>query len=324
MASITLLDGGMGQELIRRSGQAPTPLWSTGIMRAQPHLVTEIHRDFFEAGATIATVNSYAIHRDRLRPVEMEDEFDSLHETALVAAEAARDAAIADMKLLPGGLRIAGAIGPLGNSYRPEVHPPAGQATALYKEVADRLAARVDLLLIETASSLLNARTALDGALSAALAAAAAKEPREIGAPPAVPPVWLGISVDDEDGTRFRSGEPVADLIPMLRDGAAAVLVNCSAPEAIPASLDILARADLPIGAYANAFEGITKAFLQDGSTVSALSARRDMGPAPYADHAMKWVEEHGATIVGGCCETGPDHIGEIAQRLRAAGHTIA
>ena len=36
-----------------------------------------------------------------------------------------------------------------------------------------------------------------------------------------------------------------------------------------------------------------------------------------------EWILEQGATIVGGCCEVGPDHIAEIARRLRAAGHQI-
>jgi homocysteine S-methyltransferase len=36
----------------------------------------------------------------------------------------------------------------------------------------------------------------------------------------------------------------------------------------------------------------------------------------------MGWVDQ-GATIVGGCCEVGPDHIAELARRLRAAGHDL-
>ena len=46
------------------------------------------------------------------------------------------------------------------------------------------------------------------------------------------------------------------------------------------------------------------------------------MGPDVYATHAMTWLD-HGATILGGCCETGPAHIAEIARRLRADGHAI-
>jgi homocysteine S-methyltransferase len=56
--------------------------------------------------------------------------------------------------------------------------------------------------------------------------------------------------------------------------------------------------------------------------TVDTLEMRRDMGPRAYAGYVMEWVSA-GAMIVGGCCEVGPLHIAEIAERLRAAGHTI-
>ena len=47
--SVVLLDGGMGQELIRRSGQPPTPLWSARVMLDNPDLVEELHIDFIKA-----------------------------------------------------------------------------------------------------------------------------------------------------------------------------------------------------------------------------------------------------------------------------------
>jgi len=90
----------------------------------------------------------------------------------------------------------------------------------------------------------------------------------------------------------------------------------------MPRALETLAGAGVPMGAYANAFALITKAFIEGGTTANDLTARRDMGPAIYADHALRWVEA-GATIVGGCCETGPAHIAELARRLRAEGHAI-
>ncbi len=68
--------------------------------------------------------------------------------------------------------------------------------------------------------------------------------------------------------------------------------------------------------------EMITEDFLKDKPTVDALQVRRDFTPDLYADYAMAWVD-HGATIIGGCCEVGPAHIAEIASRLKAAGHTL-
>ena len=41
-----------------------------------------------------------------------------------------------------------------------------------------------------------------------------------------------------------------------------------------------------------------------------------------FAAFAMDWVAQ-GATIVGGCCEVGPDHIAALARALRAGGHDI-
>lgn len=297
MTDITLLDGGMGQELVARSGDAPTPLWATQVMIDHPGLVRAVHADYFAAGATVATTNTYAIHHDRLEKFGLDPRFAALHAQALAEATAARDA--------HGAGRIAGSLGPLVASYRPEVFPPHAEAVAKYAEVARLLGPHVDLVLAETVASLAHARAVLEGA------GAGGK------------PVWLSVTVDDEDGSRLRSGEPVAGLAPILQGGGAqAILANCSAPEAMAAALAVFRGLGLPFGAYANGFRQITKAFLKDNPTVDALSARPEMTPALYAGFALLWVDM-GATIIGGCCETTPAHIAEIGRRLRDAGHRI-
>ncbi|MEO0401653.1 MAG: homocysteine S-methyltransferase family protein, partial [Pseudomonadota bacterium] len=141
MADITLLDGGMGQELVHRAGDKPTPLWSTQIMLDHPGMVTDVHRDFFAAGATIATTNSYAIHHDRLTGTPVEGAFTALHQSALYEARAARRA--------HGSGRIAGAVGPLGASYRPDLHPDSDTAVALFDEVVALLAPACDVIVFE-------------------------------------------------------------------------------------------------------------------------------------------------------------------------------
>lgn len=294
MTDITLLDGGMGQELVRRSDRAPTPLWATQVMVDSPGLVQQIHADYFAAGATVATVNSYAIYRDRAGIEGLGLSVEALDQAALAEAVAARDGF--------GAGRIAGALGPLGATYRSDRHPALDAAVPLYAEKALRLAPACDVLLLETVSSLLAAEAALTGALQAGR------------------PVWLSLTVDDTDGSRLRSGEPLSDVLPIARGRAAAVLANCSMPEAMPAALAVLKGAGLPFGAYANGFTRISDAFLEDAPTVAALEARTDLTPEAYARHVMGWVEA-GATIVGGCCETGPAHIAAIAEALRAAGH---
>jgi S-methylmethionine-dependent homocysteine/selenocysteine methylase len=296
MAEITLLDGGMGQELLARAGDRPTPLWATQVMMDHPTLVRDIHADYFAAGASIATTNSYAIHHDRLIPQGLDHLFHALHLRALAQAVEARDA--------HGSGRIAGSLGPLVATYRPEVTPPLAEAIPKYAESAALMAPHVDLFLIETAASILQAEGALAGVVAGK-------------------PVWLSISVDDADGSLLRSGEPVADVARLVRDYApAAVLVNCSVPEAMAAAMDVVRGFGLPFGAYANGFTHITADFKADQSTVDALHSRQDLTPEKYAGFAMGWVAQ-GATIVGGCCEVGPAHIRALADTLRAAGHTL-
>lgn len=292
MSAVTLLDGGMGQELVHRAGDRPTPLWSTQVMVDHPGLVAQVHRDFANAGATVATTNTYAIHRDRLTGTGFEDRFDDLCRLALAEAKSS------------GAGRIAGAIGPLGASYRPDLHPSVEEAAPLYGEIINHLAPACDLLICESVASVTHAASVLTAAAGADV------------------PVWLALTVDDSDGARLRSGEPLADVIPAAQAGAQAVLINCSSPEAVWAGLEVLAHSGLAYGAYANGFEEISAGFLQDAPTVDALTRRNDFTPALYADHVMSWVDQ-GATIVGGCCEVSPAHIAEIATRLRAAGHTI-
>ena len=291
---ITLLPGGLGQELLARSETQPTGLWATRFLIENPDLVKWLHRDYFLAGAEIATTNSYAIHRDRLAPFGIEDRFVELHRFACQLAVSARQE--------HGSGLVAGSMGPTGRSYRPDLAPPAEEAAELYAEIAHLQEPYVDLIICETMSSVEQARGAL------------------MGASVANKPVWLAVTVDDKDGTKLRSGEPFTEIIPLLTEfKLAALLVNCSAPEAVDQAIPLLANRGVPIGAYANGFVEIAKDFLQQGATVEILEKRSNLEPKTYADFVDGWIKQ-GATIVGGCCEVGPAHIAELAKRLRQKG----
>lgn len=287
--TITILDGGMGQELLARTKAAPTGLWSTQVMMDHPDVVRAVHADYFAAGADIATANTYAIHHDRLVKSGNDDQFEALHLQAVQLACMARDA--------HGMGQVAGALGPLGWSYQPDLAPPSEQAAELYAEIVAIHEPYVDLFILETMSGVDQARGGLMGCAGTSK------------------PVWLGLSVDDADGTKLRSGEVLTDALPLVAEyQPAAVLLNCSTPEAISTGLATLASYGLPFGAYANGFTTIVDGFKQAGATVAQLEARKDVGPVAYADITDGWVHT-GATIIGGCCEIGPAHIAEISRR---------
>lgn len=292
---ITLLDGGMGQELVRRAGRA-TPLWSMQALIDAPEMVRTVHAEFFAAGADVATTNTYAVLPDRLESFGMADQLEKLTEVGCRLAAEARDAA--------GGGIVAGSLGPLGFSYQPDKAPAPDVAAEVYARVARLQARIVDVLILETMSSVDQARGGLMGAQAAGK------------------PVWLALSVDDTDGTRLRSGEHVADVADLLAEHRPErLLLNCSRPEAVSQGMAVLAGLHDHVGAYANGFTRIDPRFNKIGATTDLLSARKDVGPVAYARFARAWADM-GARTIGGCCEIGPAHIAELSRQFRPGGLT--
>ena len=286
---ITLLDGGMGQELLARADADPTPLWSSQVMIDQPELVRAVHADFIAAGADVITVNAYSATRCRLGPAGLDDDYERLQELACRLAVEAR----ADRT----DVRIAGCLSPYGWTYRPEMAPPFDELWPQYAETAALQAPHVDLIICETMGSIDEARAAVTGASATGL------------------PVWVSWTLLDDDTARLRSGEPLSDAIEALAPlEPEAMLVNCSVPETFTAAMPTLADAPTRFGAYANGFSHIVDDYAP-GSVTTVLGHRHDLEPNAYADIALGWVEQ-GATIVGGCCEIGPEHIAAIARRL--------
>ena len=294
---ITILDGGMGQELLKRSQREVTPLWSTQVMLDEPEIVREVHIDFIKAGARVITLNAYTMTPERLaRDAQLED-FEKLQLAAISAATSARnEAGIA-------GVKIAGCLPPLVASYKSELAPGFDKMLESYAKIVEIQAPHVDVFLCETMSSIAEAKAALLSAKASGL------------------PVWVSLSVQDNDKSVLRSGESLVDAIAMLEEcGADAKLLNCSKPESIAASWSNMNADNGITGAYANGFTSVDS--LQAGGTVKSLESRSDLGPAAYAEHAMQWAKD-GATLIGGCCEVGPAHIAELSKRFAAEGYTV-
>ena len=93
-------------------------------------------------------------------------------------------------------------------------------------------------------------------------------------------------------------------------------MLNCAPPEAVSQGLPILAEFDVSFGAYANGFAKIDPRFNTIGATTDLLTTRTDIGPDSYADFAETWADA-GATLIGGCCEIGPEHIATLTRRLK-------
>ena len=297
MQDIILLDGGMGQELLKKSRLPLHPLWSAQILMQEPELVQQVHVDFIRSGAKIITLNTYSATPERLERDGASGMFDELQNKAIEVAQKAREICnVSDV-------RIAGCLPPLYGSYKPDQAPPFEECVERYQVIANKQSSQVDLFICETMSSIKEAK--------AAIAAATAHKIE----------TWCSLSIKDGKDSVLRSNEKLSDAILQLdKLSHDANLLNCSIPEAITVSLDVIKISEKRYGAYANGFTSIGA--LDIGGTVDVLKARKDLGPEIYSKYAIEWLI-NGAKIIGGCCEISPSHIEHIRQKLIEQDYNI-
>ena len=281
-----VLDGSMGQSLKSKGVDVPTDIWSAHALMEAPDVVRELHTDYIRAGADIITTNNYACTPYYLKTRGLEDR---LEELTTLSTRLAREA----VQQSNTETLIAGALPPLGGSYDPNDFLDAATSWPINRKIVKALTDDIDLIICETMSSITEAR------MTAEVAAETGK------------PVWLALTLADNDSGTLRSGESLADTVTALKGlEIDSWLFNCCIPLAITAGIKILKTLiDRPIGAYANAFGPVPDGWtLEEGGITYDEALDADM----YEVHAKAW-QDLGASIIGGCCGIGPDHIHKVS-----------
>ena len=297
---VTILDGGMGGELIARGVIARTGLWSALALVDQPEAVVQAHLDYIAAGARMITTNSYSSIPSYLEKSGLESRYVDL--TALAGELARRAASESGEDML-----VAGGLPPLSESYRADLVPPDDEARPIYANLAAALEPSVDLFICETMSCAREAR-------NAAVEARRAARDRAL-------PVYVAWTLNETPGAGLRSGESIEDAFAAIADlDIDGFLFNCTYPEAIEAGLKTLATmTDKPIGGYPN------RIHIPDGWTLDndvPTGHREDLNTQLFVEAALRAIEA-GASMYGGCCGIGPEDIAALAAAVRAR-HSVA
>lgn len=297
---VTILDGGMGRELKRRGAPFRQPEWSALAMMEAPDIVCDAHRAFIQNGAQVITTNSYALVPFHIGEERFAAQAEQLANSAgLVAKQAVQAEGKATL--------IAGSLPPLFGSYRPELYQPE-RAAEVVSPLINGLNPHVDVWLAETQSLIAEATTIHQ---QVRLLSADNK------------PFWVSFTLEDSEQTsqpQLRSGESVKQAVEaMVQLKVSAILFNCSQPEVMEQAL-ITARETLAslqvsgiaLGVYANAFPPTPK----DATANDGLDELRDdLNFTVYTQLADKW-QQQGATLIGGCCGIGPEHINALSQHF--------
>lgn len=295
---ITIMDGGLGRELAKRGAPFRLPEWSALSMIEAPEIVRDVHRDFIRNGAEVITTNSYA-----LIPFHIGEErfANQAQDLAASAGEMARAA----VTLEGTTAKIAGSIPPLFGSYRADLFE-ANHVEGIASPLILGLRPYVDYWLLETQSLIAEAVTVRE------LLTQLDTDNK---------PVWVSFTLEDNEHLevpRLRSGETVEKAVSTLAGlNVEAILFNCCQPEVIEQALEVarsvLQQKDalqIKLGAYANAFPPQPKDIAVNNSI---NEVRDDLTPPAYLTWAKKW-QAQGASLIGGCCGIGPEHINEMSR----------
>lgn len=295
-----VLDGAMATELEARGLDLNDDLWSAKVLIENAEAIAAVHLDYLQAGADCIITSGYqaSVPGFVARGLNAKEAEHLLHRSIQLATET-RDRfwQNTDHPQRRRKPLVAASIGPYGAFLA-----NGAEYTGDYDLDEDALvdwhrsrwalsvASNADLLACETIPSITEARAYI-------------RLLREFPQKQA----WLSFSC--RDGVKIADGTPlsaVADLLTGI-DNIAAIGINCTSPNHISSLIAVLTRASTkPIIVYPNSGE----TYHADTKTWTGTA-----NPADYATATQDW-SQLGATIIGGCCRTTPDHVRAIRKHL--------
>ncbi|MDC0954653.1 homocysteine S-methyltransferase family protein [Candidatus Pelagibacter sp.] len=290
-----VLDGGMGQELLARGVETSGTLWSANALLQEKYheLLLDTHLDFINSGAEIIVTTTFTTRRMRLRDNGVEDKFEYLNTKAGEIAKKAKD--------LNPHVLVAGGLPPQYLTYEVDTRSDEEIKENFYDQ-AKLLDPFIDFFYFDVLSSVREFSLAIKAIESF-------NKPYLIGA-------------HISEGVKLPSGENISQIITEIdHKKLLGVMLSCVSPENYEKNLDEIKSLGVPFGFKLNGFvttkpaAGYTNTFNKSktGNPNEFLGHREDLIPEKMALFVKKF-KEAGATILGGCCETRPAHIKEMAR----------
>jgi 5-methyltetrahydrofolate--homocysteine methyltransferase len=286
-SGLLVADGAIGTELQRR-GLEPGAC-AEGWNLQHPDQVEEVHRAYVEAGARFLTTNSFRGTRFALAGFGLGDR----------AAEVNRRAAELARRAAGDGAWVLGSIGPFGGFLEPLGDTSAEELHSWFLEQATALLeGGADGIVLETMAAREEVAVGIRAARAAGAALVAALMTFEKG----------------KESCRTMMGVSPGDAAKFMADeGADVVGSNCGTGLSMPDYAAIVAgfrsAADKPVLIRPNA------------GSPKLVGDRIVYGQPPAAMAAeVVSLADAGASIIGGCCGTTPEHIRAFSSALRRGG----
>jgi methionine synthase I (cobalamin-dependent)/5,10-methylenetetrahydrofolate reductase len=287
---VILADGAMGTMLHAQENLPIDTCWDI-LNLTDPTVVAGVHRRYIEAGAEIIETNTFSANIFKLADCGLQDQCAEINRAGVELARRALDDSLRD------NVYVAGSVGPLGIRLAPFGRTPPEDAFKAFSIQAGALIeAGVDLLLFETFTDLHEIAQAVSAA-------------RTID--PAIP-IIAQMTFTRDDRTIL--GDTPAQVARALRDLDVDVIgVNCSSGPAQLLRIVQLMHQAAP---------DVRLSVLPNAGWPETVGGRVMYPATPdyFGDYALAF-KDAGATIVGGCCGTTPEHTRAMRDALDNPAH---
>ena len=291
-----ILDGGMGQELLKRGLKPRGTLWSAEALLEEKYhqLVIDTHLDFINAGADIIVTATFTTRRNRLIQNKCEEHFEYVNTKAVELALKARD--ISKKNIL-----VAGGLPGQKQTYSANLGDDLNLIEKNFYDQAKLLKSNIDFFYLDVMASGKECEIALKTIKSFNL------------------PVLVGVHI--RKNGKLPSGENISDIVKKYKEeNWLGIIAACVHPESYEIIINELKNLDIPYGFKLNAFKNIpdnygvlsSSAWGKGGNPTKFLGTREDISESKFYEFVKKF-KNAGATILGGCCEIRPSHISKIA-----------
>jgi methionine synthase / methylenetetrahydrofolate reductase(NADPH) len=254
---------------------------------SNPKAIADIHREYIEAGAQLILTNTFGANRFKLGQHGLEQDMAAINKASVELARRVVSASFKDVL-------VAGDVGPLGVRIAPFGRVKPEQARAAFAEQIQALAeAGADLIVIETMSDLYEIREAIQAARNVCKL-----------------PVVASVTFTRDDRTLL-GDDPQKVARSVHEAGADVIGVNCSGGPAQLLRILRSMRHAVPDGRF----------WVKPNAGWPEQVGGRIMYPADpeyFGEYALSF-REAGASIVGGCCGTTPQHIAAMRKSLDSA-----
>jgi len=291
-----ILDGGMGQELLKKGLKPQGTLWSASALIEEKYhqLVVDAHLDFIKSGADVIVTNNFSARRTRMIQNKVEEHFN-------YANEKAGELALKAKEISKKNVLIAGSLPGQNDTYVLDQRDKKIIEKGFHDQ-AKLIKPFIDFFYLDVLCGTKECELALNVVEKMNL------------------PVLVGLHV--KKNGKLPSNENISEVVEKCKNkNWLGIILACVSPEIIEKTIDEVKQLDIPFGYKANLWKTEEPVPVHKFASPSdeigtdpakVMGTREDYTDVMFLEFSKKMISK-GATILGGCCETKPSHINKIS-----------